>query len=75
MLKLSNFTGWSLAIYLYACGGTMSLAALIPLSLLTSALLWFGFEVTDALKIQPHSVPGAPIASQVAHDLNIKVRA
>jgi hypothetical protein len=75
MLKLSNFTGWSLAVYLYACGGTMSLTTLIPLSLLTAALLWFGFEVTDALKLQPNSVPGAPIASQVAYDLNIQVRA
>jgi hypothetical protein len=75
MLKLSNFTGWSLAVYLYACGGTMSLTALIPLSLLTAAMLWFGFEVTNELKAHPNSVPGAPIASQVAHDLNIKVRA
>jgi len=75
MLKLSNFTGWSLAVYLYACGGTMSLATLIPLSLLTAALLWFGFEVNDAVKTQPSSVPGAPIASQVAQDLNIEVRA
>jgi len=75
MIRLSNFTGWSLAVYLYACGGTMSLTKLIPLSLFTAALLWFGQEVTDALKIQPDSVPGAPIASQVAHDLNIKVRA
>jgi len=73
MIRLSNFTGWSLAVYLYACGGTMSLTKLIPLSLLTAALLWFGQEVTDALKTQPDSVPGAPIASQVAHDLNIKV--
>ena len=74
-MRLSNITGWTLATYLYACGGTMSLTALIPLSLLTAAMLWFGFEATDALKAQPNSVPGAPIASQVAHDLNIKVRA
>jgi len=74
MLRLSNYAGWSLAIYLFACGESLSLTKLVPLGLLTAALLWFGHEVHDAYAREVEDAySDAPIGSQVARDLNIEV--
>ena len=74
MLRLSNYTGWSLAIYMFACGESLSLIKLIPLGLLTAALLYFGHEVHDAYVSEVEDAyHDAPIGSQVARDLNIEV--
>lgn len=74
MIRLSNYTGWSLAIYLFACGDSLSLTKLVPLGLFTAALLWFGHEVHDAYASEVEDAyHDAPIGSQVARDLNIEV--
>lgn len=70
-MRLSNITGWTLAAYLFGCGEKLSLTTLVPLALLTAALLWFGFEVKDAMKSEPNHIVGAPIASAVSRDLGI----
>ena len=75
MIKFINLLGWTLAVSVYLTGETAPLPILLPMALGSAACLWLGNALRNEVLDHQYRVQNAPIATSVARDLRIEVKA